>query len=29
MRVIFEPAASQTRMHVAEAQAPYRTKRTS
>ena len=29
MRVIFEPAASQTRAHVAEAQAPYRTKRTS
>jgi len=29
MRVIFEPAASQTRMHVAEAQAPYRTKRIS
>jgi len=29
MRVIFEPAASQTKMHVAEAQAPYRTKRIS
>jgi len=28
MRVIFEPAAGQTRMRVAEAQAPYRTKRT-
>jgi transcriptional regulator with XRE-family HTH domain len=28
MRVIFEPAASRTGMHVAEAHAPYRTKRT-
>jgi transcriptional regulator with XRE-family HTH domain len=29
MHVIFEPAANRTRMHVAEAQVPYRTKRTS